>query len=52
MQEHYLEIMVKREESKVFDGVWVCLDVFGYVGREIRERRENLLENYPNFFFL
>jgi len=24
--------------------------VFGYVGREIRERRENLPENYPFFF--
>ena len=25
MQEHYLVIMEKREESKVFDGVWICL---------------------------
>ena len=35
MQVHYLEIMVKREESKAFGCVWMCLDMFG---REIRER--------------
>ena len=25
MQEHYLVIVMKREESKVFSGVWMCL---------------------------
>ena len=39
VQEHYLVIVVKREESKVFCGVWMYLDVFR---REIKERRKRI----------
>ena len=50
MQVHYIEIRVKREESKVFDGVWIWLDVFR---GEIRERRERIcVETAQNLPFL
>ena len=44
-------IVEKRGESKVFEGVWMCLGVFG---REIKERRERIclgkLPNTSSFF--
>ena len=49
MQVHYLEIMVKREESKAFGCVWMCLDMFG---REIRERRERICPEIAQNLFV
>ena len=41
----------KRWESKVFEGLLMCLDVFG---REIRERgeRKNQPRNYPEIIII
>ena len=46
MQEHYLVIVMKREESKVFSGVQMCL-------REKLDRgeRESALETTQNLLF-
>ena len=49
MQVHYIEIRVKREESKVFDGVWIWLDVFR---GEIRERRERICPEIAQNLFV
>ena len=42
MQEHYLVIVGKREESKVLGCVWICL------GENLERKRERIcLENCP-----
>ena len=49
MQENYLEIMVKREESKVFGCVWICLGE--KLERGVRESTQKLPKIFFFFFF-
>ena len=45
MQVHYLEIMVKREESKVFGCVWICL------GEKLERGERESAQKLPKIFF-
>ena len=44
MQVHYLEIMVKREESKAFGCVWICL------GEKLERGEKESAQKLPKIF--